>query len=128
MRSPSPAKTTSQAVAQPASVKAIVAVLAFWFASCAIFNHLTPQMVGALKKATQNHGTIDVTAIELVITVAIASTKLAAEGQRIFPPTRTCQLQLMVRGANRVDWEVVAICTTSQSTSNPLILENHAAS
>ena len=74
------------AVVDASSTTTIAAVLAFWFVSCALFNHLTPQMVKALKAATGSSGTIDVTLIELAITIGIASTKLLLEGQRVFPP------------------------------------------
>eukprot|EP01051_Picozoa_sp_SAG22_P022405 SAG22_NODE_5351_length_1031_cov_1.793991_1_plen_179_part_10 len=122
-------KSRPSASASPA---AILAVLAFWFVSCAFFNDLTPRMIGALnericdsrgaghtfcaKNSTgqvpdgcgtcglsehgclapaERHvvgrecvaeGTVGVTMIELAITIAIASTKLKLEGQRVVIP------------------------------------------
>ena len=110
---------------QDSSAAAILAVLAFWFVSCAFFNDLTPRMIVALNgrsclaRGEEGHvfcpqdgsgpsscgecgsaengcmapsgdcladGTVGVTMIELTITIAIASTKLLLEGQRVFIP------------------------------------------
>jgi hypothetical protein len=96
-RSQSPAKP---AVAKPTAAAApmvIVAVLAFWFASCAVFNDLTPRLMKKLRAVEEGQGAgfsdMDVTVIELALTVAIAGAKLLAEGQRaVVPPALASKL------------------------------------
>merc|ERR1719161_2548910 len=72
------------------SVEAVTAlrlglILVLWFGASAMFNDATPRLMRTLKASGGTD--VDVTALELAITVLIAATKLAVQGQRAFPPS-----------------------------------------
>lgn len=68
----------------PISPLVAITVLAVWFLSSAVFNDCTPRL---LSHVVAGGGSgVDVTIVELTITVLIASLSLAATGQRLVPP------------------------------------------
>ena len=71
-------------VSPPISPLVAITVLAVWFLSSAVFNDCTPRL---LSHVVAGGGSgVDVTIVELTITVLIASLSLAATGQRLVPP------------------------------------------
>lgn len=59
-------------------------VLVFWFLTSSIFNDATPRLMRTLEGSGGTN--MDVTALELAITVSIAATKLLVEKKRPLPP------------------------------------------
>lgn len=66
------------------SITRLGMVLFFWFVASAIFNDATPRLMRTLKAA--NGTDVDVTLLELGITISIAATKLLLEKRRPLPP------------------------------------------
>ena len=69
-------------------------ILAIWFLLSTGFNDVTPRLMATLTSSGGH--SIDLTLIELAITVAIASTKLKAQGARWLPPREKLASLLLV--------------------------------
>ena len=69
---------------QAASWGVLLPPLAFWFVSSTLFNDLTPRFLAGFKAGGGE--SVDVTLLELIITVCIAVAAQVAGGKRLLPP------------------------------------------
>jgi drug/metabolite transporter (DMT)-like permease len=88
-----PPSSLPQASATSTSLP-IGVVLSFWFVLSTLFNNVTPHLMSTL--TTAGGHSVDLTLIELAITVAIAGTKLKAQGLRALPPCSKAASLLLV--------------------------------
>jgi len=74
----------------------IAVVLVFWFLTSTGFNDFTPRLMTSLISAGGNP--VDLTLIELFVTILIAGTKLWFQGQRILPSMDMLRRVLFIGG------------------------------